>query len=126
MTLFAVDGHEELGLHQGVHDHQLLLTSVAGDVERAQALVDHFRALPVQLVDDHADSVLVARDGGGGEDDAVAGLDLDLPVGGEGDASEGGHGLALAAGGDDTDLIAGQALDLIQVCQGAIRHLHVA
>ena len=94
-------------------------------MERAQALVDHFRTLPVQLVDDHADGVLVAGDSRGGEDDAVTGLDLNLPMGGEGDAGEGRHGLALAAGGDDADLIAGQALDLIQVCQGAFGHLHV-
>lgn len=94
-------------------------------MERTQALVDHLCPLPVQLVDDHANGVLVAGDGGGGEDDTVTGLDLDLPVGGEGNAGEGGHGLALAASGDDTDFIAGQAFDLVQVCQGAFRHLHV-
>ena len=125
VALFAVDGHKELGLDQGVHNHQLLLTGMAGDMEGTQALVDHFCALPVQLVDDRADGMLVARDSGSGEDNAVTRLDFDLPMGGEGNPGEGGHGLALAASGDDTDFIAGQAFDLVQVCQGAFWHLHV-
>ena len=36
VPLLAVDGDEELGLHQGVDDLQLLLAGVAGDVEGAQ------------------------------------------------------------------------------------------
>ena len=37
VALFAVDGDKELGLDQRVDDLQLLLTGVAGDMERRPA-----------------------------------------------------------------------------------------
>ncbi len=73
MPLLAVDGDEELGLDQGVDDLQLLLAGVAGDVEGQLPLVHHLGALAVELVDHVADGVLVAGDGGGGDDHPVAG-----------------------------------------------------
>ncbi len=45
MPLLAVDGDEELGLHQGVDDLQLLLAGVAGDVKLLGPLVDHLGPL---------------------------------------------------------------------------------
>ena len=125
VPLLAVDGNEEFGLHQGVDDLQLLLAGVARHVEGAQPLVDHLGVLAVELVDDAADGVLVARDGGGGEDHPVAGLDLHLAVGVEGHAGQGGHGLALAAGGNDADLVLGQALDVGQIHQHAVGNVHI-
>ena len=65
VPLLAVDGNEEFGLHQGVDDLQLLLAGVARHVEGAQPLVDHLGVLAVELIDDAADGVLVAGDGGG-------------------------------------------------------------
>ena len=59
----------------------------------------------------------VAGDGRGRDDDPVAGLDLHLLVAGEGHAVEGGHILALGAGGDDDDLVLGQVLDGTDVHQ---------
>ena len=104
VALLAVDRDEELGLHQAVDDFQLLLAGVAGDVEGAGPLVDHLGPLAVELVDDGADGVLVAGDGGGGQNHPVPGLNVHLPVGGEGNPGQGGHALALAAGGDDAHL----------------------
>ncbi len=117
---------KNLGLHQGVDDLQLLLAGVAGDVERPGVLVDHLGPLAVELVDDVVHGIFVAGHGGGGDDDPVAGLDLHLPVGGKGDAEEGGHGLALAAGGDDADLVLGQGLDVVQVHEHALGDLCIA
>ncbi len=121
-----MDGNEEFGLHQGVDDLQLLLAGVARHVEGAQPLVDHLGVLAVELVDDVAHGVLVAGDGGGGEDHPVAGLDLHLAVGVEGHAGQGGHGLALAAGGNDADLVLGQALDVGQIHQHAVGNVHIS
>ena len=115
VALLAVDRDKELGPNQGVDDLQLVLAGVAGDVEGAGVLADHLGLFPVQFVDDIVDGALVAGDGGGGDDHPVPGLDLHLLVGGEGDAEEGGHGLALAAGGDDAHLVLGQGLDVVDV-----------
>src|SRR5699024_8668228 len=51
MALLPVDWDEELGLHQAVHDLQLLLTGVAGDVQGHGPLVHHVGPLAVELVD---------------------------------------------------------------------------
>ena len=115
VALLAVDRDKELGPNQGVDDLQLVLAGVAGDVEGAGVLADHLGLFPVQFVDDIVDGALVAGDGGGGDDHPVPGLDLHLLVGGEGDAEEGGHGLPLAAGGDDAHLVLGQGLDVVDV-----------
>ena len=126
VALFAVNRDKESGLDQGVDDLQLVLAGVAGDVERPGPLIDHLGPFAVELVDDVVDGVFVAGDGGGGEDDPVSGLDVHLLVGGEGDPGEGGHGLALAAGGDDAHLVLGQALDVVDVHQSALRDAHIA
>ena len=65
MPLLAVDGDEELGLYQSVDDFQLLLTGVAGDVKPLALFIHHVCTLAVQLVDDVADGLFVAGNGGG-------------------------------------------------------------
>ena len=47
-------------------------------------------------------------------------------MGVEGHAGQGGHGLALAAGGDDADLVLGQALDVGQIHQHAVGNVHIS
>ena len=126
MALFPVDGDEELGLHQAVDDLQLLLAGVAGHMEGQRPLVDHLGSLPVELVDHVAHGVLVAGNGGGGDDDLVPRLDVHLPVGGEGHPGERRHGLTLAAGGNDAHLVLGQGLDLGQVHEHPVGDLHIA
>ena len=126
VALFAVEGDEETGLHQGVDDLQLLLTGVAGDMESLQLVVDHVRLLAVELVDDPGYRFLIAGNGGGGDDDLVPGLDLHLTVGGEGHAVQGGHILALRAGGDDDDLVLGQGLDLVDIHQSSLGDIQIA
>ena len=113
VALLSVDRDEEFGLHQAVDDLQLLLAGVAGHMEGELPLVDHVGPLAVELIDDVAHGVLVARDGGGGNDHFITGLDVYLAVGGEGHPGQGGHSLALTAGGDDAHLVFGQRLDVI-------------
>ena len=111
MPLLAVDGDEEFGLYQPVDDFQLLLAGVAGDVKSLALFIHHVRTLAVQLVDDVADGLFVAGNGGGGNNDPVAGSDVHLLVGAERHPVQGGHILTLRAGGDNDNLILGQALD---------------
>ena len=96
-------------------DLQLLLAGVAGHMEGEFPLVDHVCPLAVELVDDVAHGVLVARDGGGGDDHLISGLDVHLTVGGEGHPGQGGHGLALAAGGDEHQLAGLIAVDHVMM-----------
>ena len=107
-------------------DLQLLLAGVAGDVEHVGLVVDHVNALAKQLVDDPAHRHLVAGDGGGGDNHLVPGAHLHLLVSGEGHAVQSAHFLALGAGGDDDLLVFRQALDLVDVHQGVLGHLHIA
>ena len=126
MTLLAVERNEELGSYERVNDLQLLLAGVAGHMERIGAVVDHIDALAKQLVDDLTDSFFVAGDRACGDDDAVAGADIDLTVGGERHAVKRAHLLALRAGGHDHLLVKGQTLDLVDVHHGVLGDTHIA
>ena len=68
---------------------QLLLAGVAGDVEMPGITVNHIAAFAEQFVDDGADAVFVAGDGGSGNDNAVAVAHFHLLVGGKGHAVQG-------------------------------------
>ena len=94
-------------------------------MQALELVVDDLRALAVELVDDAGDRLLIAGDGGGRDDDPVAVLDVDLLVAGEGHAVQGGHVLALGAGGDHHHLVLRQGFDLGQVHQGVLRRLDV-
>ena len=89
-------------------------------------VVDDLRALVEQLVDHAADGGLVAGDGRGGDDDPVARVHLDLLMLGKGHAVQGGHGLALAAGGDDDHLVARQLVELLDIHHHVVRDIHIA
>ena len=115
VALLPMDRDEELGPDQGVDDFQLVLTGVAGHVKGASVLADHLSLFAVELVDDVVHRVLIAGDGGGGDDHPVARLDVHLLVGGKGNPEQGGHGLTLAASGDDADFFPGQGLDVVDV-----------
>ena len=125
-ALLAVHGDKVLGLCERVDDLELLLTGVARNVQHIRAVIDDLHALAEELVDDARDGVLVAGDGARRDDDAVAGADLDLLVLGERHAVQGGHLLALRAGGDDDLLFQRHRLDLVDVDDGVLRRLHVA
>ena len=62
MTVLAVDGHEIFRSRQRVHQLELLLTSVSGDVDVRQRVVNDLHALAEQLVDDRDTVHLVRRE----------------------------------------------------------------
>ena len=126
MALLTVNGDKVAGLGQGVDDLQLLAAGVARDVQALQLVVDHVGALAVKLVDDAGDGLFIAGNGGSGNDDLIAGLDLHLAVAGEGHTVQGGHIFALRAGGDDDDLVLGQGFDLVDVHQRSLGDVEIA
>ena len=100
MLLLAVNRDEILRTRQAVHDLELLLAGVTGNMYVVHALVDHLAAALEQLVDDVADGLFIAGDRVGGDDDEVALADHHLAVIGIRHARQSAHRLALAAGGD--------------------------
>ena len=53
--VLAVDGHDVLRLDQIEHQLQLFRVAVAGNVDDRNAVVEHFRAAPEQVVDGAVD-----------------------------------------------------------------------
>ena len=90
------------------------------------SVVDYFGALGKQFIDDTADHVFVSWDGGGGYDDTVSGVNIDLTVIGEGHPVKSGHALALTSGGNDAQPMAWDVADLVQFDQCACRNRHIA
>ena len=115
LRILAVDGQEILGLDQRVQELDLLLAGVAGDVHLAQLAVDDVGPAAVELVDDPRHGLFIARDGVGRENDHIRGADLELAVLAVGHAGQARHGLALAAGGDDENLLVGIVFQIIDV-----------
>ena len=111
-TVFAVHRDEVVRLCQCKHHLQFFLTGVTGNVQRRVAVINDLCPLLEQLVYDAADRDLIAWDGRGGDNNAVARVDRDLLVLGKCHAMQCGHRLALAAGTDDNRLTARQAADL--------------
>ena len=73
MALLAVNGDEELGLAKGVDDLQFLLAGVTGDMQPLALFVNHLGTLAVKLINNTGYGFFVAGDGGGRNDDPVAG-----------------------------------------------------
>ena len=119
VLVFTVHRHKEPGLGEGEQQAGLILAGVAGDMHIVHPLVDDIGAQLHQLVYHLADAFFIAGDGGGGDDDAVIGADLDIAVAADAHAGQGAHGLALTAGGDEDDLLIGVVLQVIGIDEDA-------
>src|SRR6478735_6908260 len=121
----AVHGQHVARLDDVVAVEQLAGARVARDVHLGVALVHDVGAEAHESVDDAVDGVLVAGDEAAGEQDGVAGADVDavLAVGHPG---QGRHRLALGPGADQDDLVVAQVVELLDVDQDAVGHLEVA
>lgn len=125
-AVFAVDGDEVFRLDEGEHGLQVFLGAVAGYVDAGGGAGDDVGAEAHQAVDGAADAGLIARDRGGGDDDGVACVDLDLTVGAVGHAGEAGHRFALAAGGQDAEAVVSVVAKFFRFDEGAFRGFEVA
>ncbi len=80
----------------------------------------------ISLVDHLADTLFVAGNGGGGNDDAVVGSDLDIAMAADAHAGQGAHRFALTAGGDEDNLLVGVVLEVIGINEDPRRNGEVA
>ena len=121
----AVHRQEILRVRQGEHEFLLFLAGMAGNMGVVHVFVDDLGAQGQQSVDDLGDRLFVAGDGAGRDDDEVAGADLDVAVAGLGHAGQCREGFALAARGDEDDLLRRILVDLLNVDQDTVRHMQI-
>ena len=95
MDRLAVNGHEVGGASHGEHELELLLAAVTGHMNQAAMFVIHVATKLSEAVDNLLNGLLVAGNGGGGDNDGIAIVNrkrLMLTVGHTGKR---GEGLAL-------------------------------
>ena len=125
VLLLAVHGNEILGLNNTHHQFQLFLTGMAADMHLVHLFVDHLYIVLHQLVDHIAHHLLVAGYGRGGNDHIVVGTDIYLAVLAKGNPRQGGHGLALATGGNNHQFIVRVTLNGVNGNENILRHIQV-
>ena len=132
MQRFPMRGDENVRPHPFDHVAQFGAARMPGYVHEMIAVGDHVHALCHQPVDDARHRLLVARNGAGGKDHAVAATQRDFRMLVLGDAGERGARLALAAGAKRQHLVRRQiavGLHLAEILHavevtGLARHLH--
>ena len=125
-AVFPVHGDKVFRPDQRVHQLQLLLARVPGDVHLRQGAVDHLGPQPVQLVDDPGNVFFVSGNGRGGDNDHVALADLELPVLRVGHPGQPRHGLALASRRHDQHLVVRELVQHVHVDQPAFGDFQLA
>ena len=104
----------------------LFLAGMSGNMQIRMTVINDLRALMEKLVNDAADRRFISGNGRGGNNHAVARCDLDLFVLRESHPIQCGHALALAAGGDDHDLVFGELIDMLDIGHDILRNIHIA
>ena len=115
LLVLAVHRQKELGRGEGENELLLLLAGVAGNMHVVHGFIDDLRAQQKQAVHHLGDHLLIAGDGGGGDDDEVPRAHMHVAVAGRGHAGERAQRLALAAGGDEHDLLRRILVQLLDV-----------
>ena len=111
----AVNRNEIFRLDDAHYHFQLLLAGVAGDMDFVHLLIYDIRAELHQLVNDTADGLFVAGNRSCGNYNIIVRVNFDLTVIRERHAGQGAHRFALAARGDDNELIGGIAVYHIDI-----------
>ena len=109
-----------------MHELELFLAGVTGNVHLRQRFIDHIRALAQQLVNDARDRKLVAGDGVCGNHNHIRRTDVQLAVLGERHAGQARHLLSLRAGGDDHDFVIRIAIQIVNRDHHVIRNVQFA
>src|SRR4029077_17511465 len=122
LAVFAVNGDEIFGADEGEEELHLFLAGVAGDVNGrgAAALIIDEDAAAEEMVNHAEDGLLVAGDDAGGEDDGVVLVDFKHAVVADGDARHGGHGLGLAAAGEDDEFLGIEGTHILRADDAAV------
>ena len=114
MSPLSVHRDRVLRPDQRIDELDVLLAGVSGNM---RILENHFRSDLGQLIDDIRDGFLVARNRMGGEDDPIAGHNLDLLMNIGRHSRQRRHGLALAAGRHQHGFLRRIILQIIQLDQ---------
>ena len=108
----AVDRHKVCRLSHGHQELELLLATVARNVNEGAVLIPHVAAKLGEAVDDLLNGLLVTGDRRCREDDGIALVDGERLVLAVGHARKGRQRLALRTGAHDDDLVVGQVVNI--------------
>src|SRR5205823_8903053 len=120
------DRHEELRLYEGLNDLELLLRRMTADVNVGDPAVQHSGAETKEIIDGAVNERLVPGKRRGGQDNGVAGHDLDVLVVAVCHSGQRGRRLALAAGSDNGNLLRSRAAKVIDIQSHFAREVKVA
>ena len=126
LLVLAVHRQEVLGIGQGEHEFLPLLAGVAGHMHIVHGFVYDLSAQAQQAVDHLGDHLFVAGNGVGADDDEVPGAYPHIAVAAAGHAGQRAQRLALAAGGDQHDLLRRVPVDHLQINEHPFRRVQVA
>ena len=121
-----MDGHEVFRLCQRLHQLQLLLAGVSGNVNLDHGIVQDLHILGGKLVDDASHVLFVSGNGAGGKHHQVIGIKRNLCVVGKRHAVKRRHGFSLAAGCNQRQFAWLVAFDLVDIDQYPCRNLHIS
>ena len=124
-SVLTVHGDEILRLHKAEYHLVLLLRGVAGNMQIGVAVIYDLRPLVEKLVNDAAYHILIAGDGGCGNNDPVASIDGYLLMLRKRHTVERGHGLTLTAGGNDDDLVLRKLVELVDIHHHVVGDVHI-
>ena len=126
VLLLAVNGNKKLRFNNSEHKLEFLAAGMAGNVNVIHLFVNNFRAELHQLVNDTADGLFVAGNGGCGNNNVIVRADGNLPVVGKRHSCQRGHRLALTARCDKHKLVCAVLIDKVKVNKHTVRHTQVA
>src|SRR5260370_36583838 len=115
MAVFGVNGNEILWLYQVQDKFWFFLAGVAGDVNGAAGVVVIDERAATEHVVEHAENgFFVSGNDAGREDDAVVFVDGDEAMIVDRDAGKRGHGLGLAAAGENDQAFGVEAANVLR------------
>src|SRR5579859_432920 len=121
MAVFTMDGNEIARFDELQNQFLLFLRGVAGDVNRAAGIVVIDERATAEHVIEHAENgFFIARNDARGKDDGVVFVDGNEAVVVHGDARKRGHGLSLAAAGENDDALRIERADVLRADDHAV------
>ena len=121
-----MDRHEIARMRHGKHELELLLATVAGDVNQATRLVVNIAAELGQAIDDLLNGLLVAGNGSSRDDDGISLMNRKRLMLAVRHARKSGKRLSLRTGAHNEDLTIGYARELIGVDEVFLLNIEIA
>ena len=126
MSELAVYGNEEFRTHQIVHKLNFFLAGVTGNVYAVALFVNNLRTQLIQMVDSTGNQLFIARNRRSGNNYRIARHNVHLFMVAHSHAGQGAHRLALAAGGNNNDLVRSIVMRFVNIDNLAVGSLQIA